>query len=1117
MIVSNYKRNFMRQNRTNLWRLMVVISMLLITSPSFAQDTSEGTHKVRISMQDKSGADFFKLLGETVGFKISFTTDQAERIEKVTLIAKDEELDALLARVLKGTGLGYVIKNGEITIQTLSDMGEKVPVSGLIYDDLGETVIGGGVMGKEHGILLATGVDGQYSFSIPKGVSVPVTFSAVTLENQTITFQAKRGKIIMDLTMSGGQILEEVVVTGIYTRKMGSFTGASSSVNSEQLSAVGNQNILNSLTTIDPTLYAPTNLLNGSDPNSVPSLSMRGVSSMNTNDIGTNLKSDFAENPNQPLFILDGFETSIQTIMDMDMNRIESITVLKDASAKAIYGSKAANGVIVIETKKLSGDEQKITYNGSFSFEIPDLSSYNLTNSLQKIEVEKLDGVYEGARTITGWENNRKLYNERQKRALEGLNTYWLAKPLRLGFSHKHSLSVELGDAKNLRSTIDFSYNDAKGVMKGSDRQTLSTSANISYRKDNLIFRNNLTVLVNNGFDSPYGSFSEYSKMNPYWEATDKNGNILKLAAYSEVEGKIANPMYDAIIGTHSSSKYYDITDNFYAEWRATKDLKSMLRLGWNKKLTEVNKFFPPEHSRFVNYSAERADEQGEYYLENGQSERLSADFNVSYNKAIDLHSMFLNAGTFVAQNSGSSYAHTAVGFSNSDISDITFAKQYAKGSVPVGRSTIRRELSFLLSGSYDYDNRYLFDATFRRGASSLYGANNRWANSWSLGMGWNVHYEKWMTFAPLKQLKIRASMGLTGNQNFLTNTAVSTYNYYPGILYNGFTGAFLSNMPNPDLKWEQKYDKNAGFDMQLWGLNLSVDFYHSDTKNMLTDLTIPGSTGFTIVKDNLGLVRNSGIEARMSYALWRGNEGYVNIFGSVAHNKNYIVSLSESLREYNQKMRENSTKGQFSGPVQLYQDGQSMTTIWAVRSAGIDPMRGVEVFVKRNGELTYTYDPADLVPVGDSAPALRGNVGLNAEYKGFGISTVFSYELGGQMYNSTLVSKVENAPISYNVDRRLAEGRWRTPGQVTRYKKFDSSMMTRPTSRFVQDRNELTISSLSLYYTFPKRISSIINANYLKVALFMNNVATFSSVEVERGTGYPFARRLSCSITATF
>lgn len=1096
--------------------LLLFISMLLAISALQAQEQKSMGPKVKLTLTEANGSSFFVALEKATKLTVEFTPEQAERFKKITLAAHEEPLENLLKRVLDGTGLSYKLSQDKIQIITSGVAQKSVVVSGILYDETGESLIGASAVNKEHKVMLFTDLEGKYSFTIPNDTDVEVEFASLGLEKENIVFKGQKGKIIRDLVMKSSNLLEEVVVTGIFTRKMGSFTGSSTSVDSKQLTAVGNQNILNSLTTIDPTIYSPTNLLSGSDPNSLPDVSMRGVSSLSGSGTGS-LKGDFANNPNQPLFILDGFETSIQTIIDMDMNRVESITMLKDASAKAIYGSKAANGVVVIETKKLSGNEQRITYNGTFSLEIPDLSSYNLTNSLEKIEVERLDGMYDGSKTITGWENNRLLYNERLKRALEGLDTYWLAKPLRTGLGHKHNISIELGDAQNLRSTIDFSYNEINGVMKGSDRRNLSTTANIAYRRKNLVFRNSLTVLVNNGYDSPYGSFAQYTKMNPYWEATDKNGNILRIAAYSDVEGKTANPMYDAMIGTLSSNKYYDITDNFYAEWRPTTELKSVLRLGWNKKLSEINKFFPADHSRFINYSDDRADERGEYYLENGQSERLSGDFNLSYNKAFGAHSMFLNGGTFVAQNTGSNYSHRAVGFSNSDIADITFAKQYAKGSVPVGISTVLRELSFLASASYDYDNRYLLDATFRRGASSLYGVNNRWANSWSFGTGWNLHHEPWMKIKGLKMLKLRASIGVTGNQNFLTNTAVSTYMYYPGILYGGFTGAYLTNMPNPDLKWEQKLDKNIGFDLQWGGLNLNVDVYQADTKNMLTDLTIPGSTGFTIVKDNLGLVRNTGIEARLSYSLWKGRDGFVTLFGSASHNKNYIVSLSESLREHNDKMRENSTKGNFSGPVQLFQDGQSMTTIWAVKSAGIDPSRGVEVFVKKNGELTYNYDPADLVPVGDETPKIRGNAGINAEYKGFGVSMVVSYLAGGQSYNSTLVSKVENAPIRYNVDKRLAEGRWREAGQVTRYKKFDDSVLTRPTSRFVQNRNELTISSLSVYYNLPKSICSAIRAKYLKVALLLNDIATFSSVEVERGVAYPFARRLSCSVTATF
>lgn len=223
----------------------------------------------------------------------------------------------------------------------------------------------------------------------------------------------------------------------------------------------------------------------GSNPNSVPDMSMRGTSSFPTTE-SSSLRSNYQNQPNQPLFILDGFETTAETIMDMDMNRIESITILKDASAKALYGSKAANGVIVIETKRLTGNQQRITYNGSISLEMPDLTSYDLCNAFEKLEAERLDGVYTSSSANTQIQLDQ-LYNGRRKLALEGLDTYWLSKPLHTGIGHKHNLNIELGDSQNLRAILDLTYNQITGVMKGSNRRNISGDINLSYRHNKLL------------------------------------------------------------------------------------------------------------------------------------------------------------------------------------------------------------------------------------------------------------------------------------------------------------------------------------------------------------------------------------------------------------------------------------------------------------------------------------------------------------------------------------------------------------------------------------------------------------------------------------------------------
>lgn len=985
-------------------------------------------------------------------------------------------------------------------------------LKGQITDRSGEPLTGATVYLpkiKKHALA---DINGSYKIEIPKDMDLEVEFSFVGMKPVKKKFPKGDADLTFNLMMDDAGQLKEVIVTGIFNRSQGGFTGSATTISSQDILKVGNQNVIQSLKNLDPTLTLGDGFLMGSDPNSLPDLSIRGTSSLPAD--GT-LRGEYSNNPNQPLFILDGFETTIATILDLDINRIESVTLLKDASSKAIYGSKAANGVIVIETKKLRGGQQRVTYNGTISIDMPDLTSYNLTNSLEKLEVEKADGYY-SADNVNKEEHLLRLYNQRRQRALGGLDTYWLAKPLHTGVGQKHNLSIELGDSKSLRAVVSFTYNNIAGVMKGSERENISTTANLSYRTQSFIFRNILTYTMNKSQDSPYGAFSKYAQMNPYWEATDAQGNVLRWA-----EENIPNPMYDATIGTSLSKNYTELTNNLYAEWVATEELRAVLRVGLTNNKSGGDAFYPASHSRFwQGGQSSNPENNGLYELEHGQRRQLSADFNARWSKKVKANYFFINAGIFASETQASSYKHVAEGFSNSDKADITFARRYKDGTKPSGYESLNREASILLTASYDYDNKYIVDATIRHSASSLYGANNRWARSWSLGAGWNIHNEGlFRNIKQLEQLKLRASAGLTGNQNFNTNTAIATYQYYSGIVYGGLTGAYLTNMPNPDLKWEQKMDYNLGLDVKFAGLNLSLDIYRGDTKNMLTNVTIPTSTGFGIVRDNLGLVRNTGLELKMSYMLLKGKNGYLNLFGSVSSNTNRIVRLSESLRSYNDRIRENTatTTAAASSPVILYEDGRSMSTIWAVPSAGIDPGRGQEIFIKRDGSYTYEYDPSDLKPLGDTNPKYRGNFGFGAEYKGLGLNVAFTYLGGGQIYNSTLVERVENADISYNVDKRLAEGRWKNPGDVTRFKRYKNATRTRPTSRFIQDRTELNLSSLSLYYNVPSSIYKKLGMSHLRLALNMNDLFTLSSIQVERGTAYPFARKVSMSVTASF
>lgn len=1000
-------------------------------------------------------------------------------------------------------------------------------LSGKVLDENGEPLPGVAVYDAarmKDGVL----TDDRGKFVIYVSSSCrELTVSCLGYQTETVPLkEASEIRLVPDT-----QTIEETVVTGIFTRKRESFTGAVQAITSSELKKVGNANIIESLKNLDPSLLVVDNLSQGSNPNSVASMQIRGASSLNAET--SSLKSDFVADGNSPLFILDGFETTLTKIKDMDMNRIQSISILKDASAKAIYGSKGANGVIVIETKALTNERTLVTYTGSVTFEVPDLSSYNLCNALEKLDIENREGYYSSNSSLSEI-SARKLYNERLKKALEGEDTYWLSKPLRTGIGQKHFVSVEMG-GKALKALAAFSYNNVQGAMKGSYRNVVSGDVNLSYRKNKWTFRNIMSIVWNKSEDSPYGSFDLYASMNPYYSPYDAEGNIRKIlysGTYGEgtsafSTGTVVNPMWNATIGTKYTSGYLDFTDNFYVEYQMLKALKLVARFGIDTKRTESEEFRPADHTDFVNYTTEDAKlRRGTYDMANGSyttfSGDVSAQFNHSFNK---VHDVFATAQYNISQTSYNEVQHFTEGFPNSNMSSITFARQYALDRTPSGGDGLNRNLGALLTAGYSYDNRYMTDATIKGSASSVFGTNNKWGAFWSFGLAWNIHNEKFMKNASawLQQFKLRASVGSSGNQNYTTNVSLPVYTYYSSSYYNGFTGAYLSNMENPFLGWERKMDYNVGIDFRTRRINAVLDLYIADTNNLVFSRTILPSTGFNYVNDNLGQVRNRGVELSLSYILFQKRSSFISVFGKLAYNDNRVLKISDALEAYNRRQRAEANSSSGASTVIQYYNGMPLHSIWAVPSKGIDPITGNEIFVKKDGTLTDIWSASDLVNCGSSDPKFNGNFGLTGELKGFGFNVVFTWYGGGYLYNSTLLDKVEGTDLSTNVDRRIFSGRWYYKGQNAVYKKAFSNTAegnvttTKATTRFVQHNDVMNLSSVSAYYELPSRFADKIKMDRLRLTFYVNDLFTWSSIDIERGTSYPFARSFSFSLTATF
>ena len=983
-------------------------------------------------------------------------------------------------------------------------------ITGLVVDQKGEILPGATVKavqapGVKTLIATSTDLDGKFKLNIPSEVTqIEVTF--VGYKNQQVALKGKTDfKIVLT---EDTQEMEEVVVTGMFTRKANSYTGSVTTIKGDELKTVGNGNVLSSLKNIDPSFLMVENLEVGSNPNAIPDFQMRGQTGF------TEVASEYQENPNQPLFILDGFETTLTKIMDLDMNQVQSVTLLKDATAKAIYGSKAANGVVVVETIRPEKGKMKITYTGSLDIEAPDLSSYDLCNAEEKLRAEYLAGFYTSSTgSATEQMNLDKRYTTVASAIAAGVDTYWLDKPLRGGVGQKHSLYLEGGDDYMLYG-IDLSYNNVAGVMKGSNRNTLSGGITFSYKYKNLLFRNKFTIDDNKSNDSPYGSFSDYAYLNPYNRLHDEDGEMEDSWTGLVTE---YNYLKNGLINTRFEDRYTTFTENFYAEYQALQNLRLTARFGLTKKNSGSEDYYPAGHTNFVSYTGDNLYKRGSYSTYSRKDNNLSLDLGTAYSISKLRHTLFLNAQYSMSRAKYDYYTVAVQGLANDNMDHISMGVEY-KNTKPTGSEGITRDMGFTGSLNYSFDDRYLLDVNYRLNGSSDFGTNNRWGHFYSFGLGWNLHKESFFSDIEwIERIKFRASTGYTGSQGFNSYDAIATLNYYQSA-YQGELGSYLMGLANPDLAWQKKYDNNIGADLSFLqgAVNVRFDYYVSTTKGTITSVTTPPSIGFSSYMANLGEVENKGWEVYLNGRIWRDtpSRSYVNFYASAAANKNILKKISNSLKALNEEYDSSSAT---SVPVR-YEEGQSMSTIWVVKSLGIDPQTGKEVFVKKDGSLTYDWSSSDFIAGGDTRPKVSGNFGINMEYHGFGLNAGFTWRLGGQMYNTTLLDKVENADVHYNVDRRVFTGRWSEPGQVARFKSITDDSETKPTSRFVEDYNLLTFSSLNVYYDFREcRFMEKSFLQRMKATFYMNDIATISSVKTERGTSYPFARSFSFSLQVTF
>lgn len=995
------------------------------------------------------------------------------------------------------------------TIQ--SNQSSKVTYQGTVIDETGNPLPGVNITYKNSkGIGVITDIDGNFTLAIPSSVH-SLIFSYVGMKTQTVRVTSPSEKIKVRMEPDAVAI-QETVITGIYTRKAESFTGSMATYSEKELKTVGNQNVLQSLKVLDPSFIVLENNLSGSDPNATMNLNIGG----NTNIVG--LETEYTTNPNQPLFILDGFETTLSTITDLSMDRVASITILKDAASTAIYGAKAANGVVVVETKKPEAGRLQFNYNGNFGLEWADLTDYNLMNSSEKLQYEKLAGYY-GSLDANGNiidEYYQNLYNQRMLRTKQGIDSYWLNEPLQTGFTQSHNIFAEGGDAA-FRYGIGMTYTQTQGVMKNSNRDVLNGNVQLTYRIDKFAFTNQ-TNITNTDVENPTVSFSDFARTNPFYDKYNEYGEIEQVI--EEIKSPtggtqyITNPLWDLNQKSYDKNNQLSFTNNFQIEYRPLPELRIRGKLGIIVGRSNSKQFDSPEMSKYLTTDQLK---RGSYSESNTKSSSYDGSLDISYGKTFGKHTVNAIGGMQISENNSNLSMFQAIGYSSDLFSNPNFANGYPEGGRPSSSIAKSRTASYYANFNYGYQLRYLVDFNLRTDGSSVYGVNNPFSTTWSLGLGWNIHNEDFFNKnGVLNYLKLRYSVGNPGNANLNAKMANSIYTYYTQYPNMFGLAALISSWGNSGLKWQRTNENNVGIDIEMFHnrLRLSTDFFIKKTDPLLLSIDFPPSTGISQVPMNIGAMKNIGTTFTGSYIIIRKPDMNWTVNANLRHIRTTYYNIGDLLEKYNEKGRTNQT-------LTRYYDGASNTALYAVRSAGIDPMTGNEIFIRKDGSYTFKWDSADEVICGDSTPDVEGAFGTSFYWKGFSVNAIFSYRYGGQAFLSTLFNKVENisdVQVKYNQDKRALYDRWQKPGDIAKFKRIDDTSTTNMSSRFIADDNTLELSTVSVGYetTAGKWLQSI-GASSFNVRIYGNSLFRLSTIKEERGIDYPFSRKISASVGIRF
>lgn len=972
---------------------------------------------------------------------------------------------------------------------------QQITVQGVVKDQTGETVIGASVMEKGTTNGTITGIDGDFSLNMSPNGTLVVSF--VGYKTQEV--QVKGQKQLQVVLSEDAEMLDEVVVIGYGTMKKSDLTGA--------VSSIGNKDIKDSpVSNLGQAIQGKISgvqIVDAGKPGDNVSIKIRGLGSINNCD---------------PLVVIDGVPTDLG-LSSLNMADVERLDVLKDASATAIYGSRGANGVVMITTKRGTEGKGKLAVSANYSFQnatnVP-----SLLNAAQYAELSNDMMVNSGRNPNPEWANPSEL----------GAGTDWMDELLRTGVMQNYTVSYSGGNEKS-HYYVSGGFLDQSGIVKSVNyrRFTFQSNSDAQVLKW-LKFSNNITFSADTKKSGSY-NIGDALKALPIYPVKNEDGSWSGPDGNSEWYGGTRNPIGPTELNK-SQTDGYNFLANLTAELTFTKWLKFKSTFGYDAKFWFIDNFTPK-----YNWKPTPTEETSRYKSDNKSFTYLWDNYFLFDHTFAEKHRVGLMAGMSAQWNTNDYLNAQKNVFMFDNVHEMDNGEEmYAIG----GNETEWALLSYMARVNYSYEDRYLLTATIRRDGSSRFGKKHRWGTFPSVSVAWRASQEKWFPKNDyINDLKVRAGYGVTGSQASVGNYSyLASYNtsVYPfGISSGNQTALVSSTLANPYIHWEEVAQTNIGFDASLFNSRVmfSFDAYLKETRDMLVKASIPITSGFedtTTTYTNAGKVRNQGIEMSLHTINLTGELGWETNL-TATYNKNKIKDLNSDVPYYiNQINNSYVTMLTKDYPINVFYgyvtDGifqnQSEVNTHAVQP-GAEP--GDIRFRDLNND--GVINDSDRTVIGNPNPSWLFSMNNSLSYKGFELSVFLQGIAGNKIYNANNIDNTGMA-AAYNQTTDVLK-RWQgegTSNSMPRAVFGDPNQNTRVSDRFVENGSYLRLKNITLSYTFPKQWLQKAQIENARLSLSCENVATitgYSGFDPEVGINgidqnrYPISRTFSLGLNFNF